>query len=118
MKDWLIFNPNDLAEAKWDLMDDVLSDAQHRQLALKLWLASTAKEPMASDMRRRGLVLTQMNPRGAFELADIVAGGSVDATQMGQAYKEAAREVGLKDEGASRGGPRNKTAATGRNPAV
>ena len=63
LKEWLIFDPNDLAEAKWGLMENVLSDAQRRQLALKLGVAATAKVPMASDMRRRELVRTQMNPR-------------------------------------------------------
>ena len=51
-----------------------------------------------------------MNPRGAFELADVVAGGSADATLVGGASKEAVREVGLEDGEVSKGGPRNKMA--------
>ena len=105
LKDWLIRNPNDLAEAKWGLMNTALSDAQRRQLALKLWKAATAKEPMASDVQRRELVLTEMNPRSAFELADTAVEGPIDANQPGKAHKEAAREVGLEDEAASRWGP-------------
>ena len=47
-----------------------------------------------------------MNPRNAFELADMVA----DAAQVGKASKQAAREVGQDDDEAYRGGPRNKMA--------
>ena len=59
-------------------------------------------------MRRRDLALAQMNTRGAFELADMAAGGSIDATQLEEAYGDAAREVGLEDGEASRGGPGTK----------
>ena len=52
------------------------------------------------------LALARRSPRNAFELADMVAGGSADASQMGKASKQAAREVGLEDDEASRGGPR------------
>ena len=65
---------------------------------------------MAADARRRELALAQTHPRSAFELADMVAGGSAGATLMGRASKEAAREVGLKDDEASRGGPGRKMA--------
>ena len=109
-KDWLILDPNDLAQGSWGLMDNAPSDAHRRLSALKLCLTSTAKKPMASDMRRRELVLAQMNPRSAIELAETVEGGSGDATRMGRAPREAAREVGLVDDKAPRGGPRNKMA--------
>ena len=42
LEDWLISNPNDLVEGQWDLVSNAPSDAQRRQLALKLWLAPTA----------------------------------------------------------------------------
>ena len=91
-------------------MNNALSDAAKRQLALKLLIAATAEEPTAGDTRERELIFAQMNPRNASELADMVAGGSADASQMGEASKQAGREVGLKGDGAPRGGPRNKMA--------
>ena len=45
-----------------------------------------------------------MNPRNAFDLADMVAGGLADTSQMGRASKAAARDVGLEADKASRGG--------------
>ena len=51
-----------------------------------------------------------MNPRDAFELAGMIAGGSVESTQMGKASTDAARGVGLEDADDSGGGPRNKMA--------
>ena len=108
-----LFSPDNSAGAngiQLDLMSNALSDAHQRQLALKLWMAATADAPTAPDKRRRGAALAQMSPRNAFELADMVAGGSVDATQMVKAPKEAAREVGLEGDEVSRGGRRNKMA--------
>ena len=110
MQGWLISDPKDSADAKWGFMNNVLTGAQHRQLAPKLWLDATAKEPMASDMRRRGPVLSQINPRGASELADMVAGGSAGATIIGRAPNGAARAVGLEDDEVSKEGPMNKMA--------
>ena len=91
-------------------MSSVLQDADRRQLALKLWLTATAKEPMASDMRRRELAIAQLRPRSAFEMADVIAGGWVDATQAGKASRQAARDVGLEDGGVTKGGPRSNMA--------
>ena len=45
-----------------------------------------------------------MNPRNAFDLADMVAGGLADTSQMGRASKAAARDVGLEADKVSRGG--------------
>ena len=36
MQDWLIFSPKDLADAKWDSMNNAPTDAQRRQMALEL----------------------------------------------------------------------------------
>ena len=56
-------------------MNDVPRKAKHRQLALKFWLAATAKEPVAANIRRRDLAIGQLNPRSAFGAADVRAGG-------------------------------------------
>ena len=56
------------------------------------------------------MALAQMNPREAFELADMVVVGSVDAVQMGKAIAVAARKVILEGAEASRGDSRNKIA--------
>ena len=110
VKDGLIFNPDVPAGTKWDLMDNALSDAQHRQLAMKPRIAATAEKPSASDKRRRESILTQMNPRNGSELADMIAGGSVESTQSGKVSADAAQEVGLEDAETSEGGTRNKMA--------
>ena len=55
LKDWLIFYLSDSSEVTWDFTDNVLRNKQHKRFTLKLWLAATAKEAMASDMRRREL---------------------------------------------------------------
>ena len=91
-------------------MSNVLSDATQRELALKFWVAATGEEPMAADNRTRESTLAQMRPCNAFELAGAAAGSSADAPQMGKASKQAACEVGLEDDGAPRGGPRNRMA--------
>ena len=107
LQDWLVFKPSDLSEAKWGSMDNVLRNEGRRRLSLKLWLAATAKEPLASDMRRRELAITQLNPQRAFEIADMIAGAPVDDAQMGEASKEAARDVGFEDDKAIKGGARS-----------
>ena len=91
-------------------MSNVLSDATQRELALKLWVAAAAEEPMAAGDRTRETTLAQMHPCNAFELAGAVAGGLADAPQMVKASEQAAREVGLEGDGGPRGGPRNKMA--------
>ena len=65
---------------------------------------------MAPDMGRRELALARLNPRSAFEIADMVAGGPAASTLMGRAPKEATREVGLEVDEAPEGGPRSKIA--------
>ena len=90
LRDWLISNPKDLSETKWGFTDDVLQDGEHKQLTLKLWLAATAKATAASDMRRRGISMAEINPNSAFELADRTTGTSVDETVMGRASRNAA----------------------------
>ena len=50
MQAWLISNPEGLGEARRDFMNNVLTDPQRRRLALKLWLAAGAKEPLATDI--------------------------------------------------------------------
>ena len=91
-------------------MSNALSDATQRELALKLWVAAAAEEPMAAGNRTRETTLAQMHPCNAFELAGAVAGSSADAPQMVKASEQAAREMGLEGDGAPRGGPRNKMA--------
>ena len=88
---------------------------------MKLWLAATAKEPMVSDMRRRDFATAQLNPRRAFEIADMINGVMVDDAQMGEASKEAAPNVGFEDDKAIKGSPRStlaKIAASASNPWV
>ena len=65
---------------------------------------------MASDMRRRELTTARLDPRSAFGIADMMAGGSVDDNQMGEASREAARGVGLGAEEAHQGGPKSRMA--------
>ena len=47
MQDWPIFNPTDFPDTKWDSVNDVLKEAERRQLAWKLWLSAAAEDPMA-----------------------------------------------------------------------
>ena len=61
-------------------------------------------------MRRRELLLSLEDPRSAFDLADMVAGSSVDSTKLGKAHLEAAHDAGLEPDVASSGGPRAKMA--------
>ena len=68
------------------------------------------ENPPAPDMRRRELVLAEMNPRSAFDIADMVAGGSIEGARMGRAHIEAARDAGWEADGTTIGGPRAKTA--------
>ena len=51
-----------------------------------------------------------MNPRSAFDIADMVAAGSIEGTRMGSADIEAARDAGLEADDATSGGPRAKMA--------
>ena len=99
-------------------MESAIRDEEHRQLALKLRLAATAKEPMGSDMRRRELAIAQPNSQSACEIAEMIAGGWVGPAQMGRASEEATRDVGLGDEEVIKGGPRSKMAkiAVGAGP--
>ena len=49
LQEWLISNPKDLSETKWGFIDEVLQNDEHKQLALKLRLAATAKSTAAAD---------------------------------------------------------------------
>ena len=73
-------------------------------------MTATAKNPTAWGMRRRELAIGPPEPRSAFEVADMIAGGCIDATPMGKASRQAARGVGLEDGGVTEGGPRSKMA--------
>ena len=76
-------------------------------------LAATAKEHVASDMRRSELAVAQLSPRSASETADMIVGGSVDDEtadidrryQMGRASRGLARDVRFTDDGVTKGGP-------------
>ena len=110
MQDWLIYNPNDLAGTRWDFLEEVLKNAEHRQLAWKLWLAATAEDPAAGDMRRKELLLSLENPKSAFEVAELVADSSVNETSLGKAHLGAAGNAGLEADETLQGGPRAKMA--------
>ena len=110
LRSWLICNPKDLTETRWGFMDDVLQNDEHKQLTLKLWLAATAKQTAASDMQRRDISLAEINTTSAFELADKIAGASVDETTMGRAAREAASAAGISADEIMKGGPRKKLA--------
>ena len=81
--------------------------AKFRAQSADLAMAATATEPMAADMRRE-LALAELNPRSAFEIAGMMAGASVDDTQVGRASTDAARRVGLEQDEIIKGGPRSK----------
>ena len=70
-------------------MESAIRDEERRQLALKLRLAATSREPMESDMRRRELSIAQPNPQSACEIAKMIAGGWVGPAQMCRASGEA-----------------------------
>ena len=65
---------------------------------------------MASDMKRRELAPAGFNRMGLPEIADMIAGSSVDDTQMGRASKGAAQSVGLGQDEVIKGRPRSKMA--------
>ena len=65
-QEWMVSNPQELQDSWRGPMNGVLSATEQRQLALKLWLASTAKGTQPSDMRGRKLATVQSNPRSAF----------------------------------------------------
>ena len=45
----MILKRGGITEVEWDSMNDALKGLGRRQLALKLWLAATAKEARATD---------------------------------------------------------------------
>ena len=51
LKDWLTPNPGDPYGTGWGIMNEVLRDADHPQLTLKLWLAATAEKRTALALR-------------------------------------------------------------------
>ena len=91
-------------------MDNAPQDAERRQLALKFWLAATAKDPTVSGRRVGEVAIDQLNTRGVAEVAAGIAGGSVGASQTGKTSREAARGVGFEDDGVVKGGPGSKMA--------
>ena len=91
-------------------MNDVLQDDGRKQLTPGLWPAAAAKSARSSDMKRRELSLAEINPRGAFEVADMITGASVDETQMGRASKNAVSAADIDLNEMLKGGPRRKVA--------
>ena len=59
---WSIFYPDPSGGTKWDLMDNALTDAQHRQLALELRIAATAGEPGGLRQTRERVGLSADEP--------------------------------------------------------
>ena len=53
LREWLVSNPTDLSQTRWGFAGDVLQNEEKRQLTLKLWLAATARSPLASDLKRK-----------------------------------------------------------------
>ena len=66
---------------------------------MKLRLAATVRHPIAVDMRRKDLAVTQQNLGSGYE----IAAGSVEAPQLGKALERAARGAGF-DVGSTKGG--------------
>ena len=73
----------------------MLGNFDHRQPALKLRLAGTAKDALAAGMRMREPAMAQWNAHGAFFLADVITEKSAGPTEIGQAPREASNEVGF-----------------------
>ena len=99
-------------------MDTVLEDAESRQLSLKLWPAATAEGSQASDVRRQETAVARSNPRGAFEMADVIAGRSMEVAMLDKAYREASREDGLEPDWATTGCPRSKISMVAARPVI
>ena len=112
---WAIFSSDDLCETRWGSANEALRNPEHCQLTLKLRLAPTAREPVASDMHRRVLAIAQLHPQSAFEIADMVAGGSVAASMMGRASLGASWAVGFGQD-QSQSGPRSIKSSPGSIP--
>ena len=106
----MISDPADLRGIKWGSTNDVLEYAKHPQLAVKLWLAATARDSQATDMRRRGPAIAQLDTHGALQAADMIAGGSPESRKLGQASREALREIGFESDEATTGGPLSEMA--------
>ena len=54
--------------------------------------------------------MAEINPHHAFDIADMIAGASVDATRMGRASRDAACAAGNELNEIPKGGPRGKMA--------
>ena len=106
----MIFDPTDLEEVRWDFMTGVLENAEHRRLALKLWLAATAEDSQSPDMRGRALEIAQSNPDTVFEIHGIIAGGPMEAAKLGGASQESSGGIGFEPDEVATGGPRIKMA--------
>ena len=61
----MILTREDLWGAKWVFMRDALKEMERRELALKLWLAATAKDTKSPDVRGVELAISHLNRRGA-----------------------------------------------------
>ena len=86
-------------------MNDVMRNSERAQLTLKLWMSPRAEGPMSSDM-----ALAELNPRSAFEIANMIARSSVGNSQTGRASKGAAQSVRPRRGEMMRGGPGSKMA--------
>ena len=89
-------------------MNDALKNADHGQVALKLWIPATAKDDRASDLRSKDPGIASLNPRSASQLADMISGKSAELAKLGQASCEAWNEIGLDPDEATAGGRRIK----------
>ena len=94
-QDRSISNPPHLSETEWDFMGNALLNEEQKQLPPKLRVAATAEEPTASAAQGGGLAFFRLNPSSTRELADVIAGRPAGDTQMGEASREAAHDVGL-----------------------
>ena len=74
---------------------EVLQNEENRQLTLGLWLAATLGSSLASDLKGGGVATANINPRVAFEIADMIAMGSVGDTWGGRASRDAACAAGI-----------------------
>ena len=103
-----LLDPPDLEEVS--NVNGVIDYAERRQLTWKVWPAATAEDPLASDMCRRDLAIAQLKPQSAFEIADLIAVGSMGAAKLGKAPQGESREIGFAPEVVATGGLQGKLA--------
>ena len=94
-----------LGEAQWGVVNDVLKNAEQRQLARKLWIAATAEGFQVAGMQRRELAIPQSTPHSAVQIADTVAGGSLEAAKPSEASREESKKIGFEPDEATKSGP-------------